>query len=213
MRTVTQVPMVNLGSTGLKVSKLGFGTFDFGVPSLGPSPEKGSQILIEAFKLGINFWDTSDDYGSHPHVAVALKRMPREKLVLSTKTSAKSGREAKESLQSSLHELGTDYVDIFLLHFVKPDWIDGSRQVLKVLTGMKTAGMVKALGLSTHSVAIVREAARFAELDVIMAICCKTSQATMSKYRERISLEDGALDDMLHALQMAHSSGKGVVAI
>jgi len=212
MRAV-KVPVVNLGSTGLKVSKLGFGTFDFGVPSLGTTPEEGGGILVGAFKLGINFWDTSDDYGSHPHVAAALKHVPREKIVLSTKTSATSGREAKESLKSSLRELGTDYVDIFLLHWVKADWIDGCRQVLKALKGMKTAGLVKAIGLSTHSVAVVREAARFAELDVLMTICCQASQATMSTYREHIPLEDGALDDMLHALQMAHGSGKGVVAI
>ncbi|MFB0567065.1 MAG: aldo/keto reductase [Candidatus Bathyarchaeia archaeon] len=208
-----KVPMVNLGGTGLKVSKLGFGTFDFGVSSLNISPEEGGRILVESYKLGVNFWDTSEDYGSHPHVASALKRVPRKEVVISTKTNAKSGEEAKESFKSSLKELNTDYVDIFLLHSVKSDWIDGCHQVLKELNDLKATGIVKAIGLSTHSVTVVREASKFEEVDVLMTICCKADQAMISKFRERIPLEDGSIEEMFHAIKLAHSSGKGVIAM
>ncbi|MDH5783394.1 MAG: aldo/keto reductase [Candidatus Bathyarchaeota archaeon] len=208
-----KVPMVKLGGTGLKVSKLGFGTFDFGVSSLNISPEEGGRILVESYKLGVKFWDTSDDYGSQPHVASALKRVPRKEAVISTKTSAKSGEEAKKSLKSSLKELNTDYVDIFLLHFVKSDWIDGCHQVLKELNDLKTTGIVKAIGLSTHSVTVVREASKFDEVDVLMTICCKADQVMISKFRERIPLEDGSIEEMFHAIKLAHSSGKGVIAM
>ena len=208
-----KVPIVNLGGTGLRVSKLGFGTFDFGGSSLNISPEEGGRILVESYELGVNFWDTSDDYGSHPHVASALKRVPRKEVVISTKTSAKSGEEAKKSLKSSLKELNTDYVDIFLLHFVKSDCIDGCHQVLKELNDLKTTGIVKAIGLSTHSVTVVREASRFEELDVLMTICCKADQAMISKFRERIPLEDGSIEEMFHAIKLVHSSGKGVIAM
>ena len=208
-----KVPMVNLGGTGLKVSKLGFGTFDFGVSSLNISPEEGGRILVESYKLGVNFWDTSEDYGSHPHVASALKRVPRKDVVISTKTNAKSGEEAKKSLKSSLKELKTDYVDIFLLHLVKSDWIDGCHQVLKELNDLKTTGIVKAIGLSTHSVTVVREASKFEELDVLMTICCKADQAMVSKFRDRIPIENGSIEEMFHAIKLAHSSGRGVIAI
>ncbi len=208
-----KVPMVNLGVTGLKVSKLGFGTFDFGVSSLNISPEEGGRILVESYKLGVNFWDTSDDYGSHPHVASALKRVPRKGVIISTKTSAKSGEEARKSLKNSLKELNTDYVDIFLLHFVKSDWIDGCHQVLEELSDLKTTGIVKAIGLSTHSVTVVREASKFEEVDVLMTICCKADQAMISRFRERIPLEDGSIEEMFHAIKLAHSSGKGVIAM
>lgn len=208
-----KVPTVNLGSTRLKVSKLGFGTFDFGIPSLNISPEEGGRILIESYRLGVKFWDTSDDYGSHPHVASALKRVPRNRVVISTKTNAKGGEEAKKSLKNSLKELDTDYVDIFLLHLVKSDWIDGCHQVLKELNAMKTTGIVKAIGLSTHSVTVVREASRFEELDVIMTVCCRANQATISKLQKHIPLEDGSIQEMFHAIKLAHDNGKGVVAI
>jgi len=207
-----KVPVVNLGNTGLKVSKLGFGTFDFGVP-LDISPEEGGRILIESYKLGVNFWDTSDDYGSHPHVASALKCVPRKEVTVSTKTNAKSGEEARKSLKSSLEELDTDYIDVFLLHYVKSDWINGCRRVLKELEEIKTTGIVKAIGLSTHSVTVVREVSQIEEVDVIMTICCKASQAVISKFREHIPLEDGSIKEMFHAIKLAHKSGKGVIAM
>jgi len=208
-----RVPVVNLGNTGLKVSKLGFGTFDFGVPSLNISPNKGGRILAKSYRLGINFWDTSDDYRSHPHVASALKLVPRKEAVVSTKTGAKSGEEATRSLKSSLEELGTDYIDIFLLHYVKPSWIDDCHRVLKELTDLKTTGMVRAIGLSTHSVAVVREASQFDEVDVIMTICCKASQTVITKFHEHIPLEDGTINEMFQAIRLAHNNGKGVVAM
>ncbi len=205
--------MINLGTTKLKVSKLGFGTFDFGVPSLKIGPPEGGQILMEAHKLGVSLWDTSEDYGSHPHIASALKLVPRKAVVISTKTNAKNGEEAKKSLEKSLEELDTDYVDIFLLHLVKSDWIDGCHQVLEELSDVKATGIVKAIGLSTHSVEVVREASQFEELDVIMTICCKASQSVISKFHEHIPLEDGSIEDMFDAIKLAHNLRKGVIAM
>lgn len=208
-----EVPMVNLGSTGLKVSKLGFGTFDFGIPSHNISPKEGAQILIDSHKLGVKFWDTSDDYGSQLHIASALKHLARKEVAISTKTSAKNDVEVRRSLENSLKELNTDYVDIFFLHFVKHDWIDKCHKMLKELKNLKTTGVAKAIGLSTHSVAVARRAAEFEELDVLLATCCKADQTLINKFKERIPLEDGSIDEMFYALRLAHDNGKGVVAM
>jgi len=207
-----KVPLVNLGNTGLKVSKLSFGTVDFGVP-LNLTPKEGGQILIESYRLGVNFWDTSDDYGSHPHVAYALKHVPREEVVVSTKTSAKNGKEAIKSLKSSLKELETDYIDVFLLHYVTSNWVNRCRKVLRELNNLKITGIVKAIGLSTHSVTVVKDVSQFEEVDVIMATCCKTTQAVINEFPEHIPLEDGAIEEMFHAIKLAHKSGKGIVAM
>jgi aryl-alcohol dehydrogenase-like predicted oxidoreductase len=210
---MSKVPKVNLGSTGLKVSKLGFGTFDFGVPSLNVTPEEGSRILIESYKLGVNFWDTSDDYGSNPHVAFALRHIQREEVVISTKTYLKSAEEAKRGLQNSLKELGTEYTDIFLLHVVKHNQVDRCRKVLKELKNAKAVGIVKAIGLSTHSAAVVRDVATFQDLDIIMTICCEADQAMIDEFREHIPLEDGSIGDMFGAIEQAHDNGKGIIAM
>lgn len=208
-----RVPMVALGDTGLKVSRLGFGTFDLGSPSLNISPEEGGRILAESYKLGVNFWDTSDDYGSHPHVASALKRVTRKDVVISTKTGAKTVEEAIRSLRSALRELSTDYIDIFLMHCVESDWIGECHRVLRELNDVRTTGIVKAVGLSTHSVTVVKEASQFEELDVIMTVLCKADQAVISQFPEKIPLEDGTIEEMFSATELAHNSGKGTIAM
>jgi aryl-alcohol dehydrogenase-like predicted oxidoreductase len=208
-----EVPKVNLGVTGLQVSRLGFGTFDFGVPSLHISPREGVRILKESHKLGVRYWDTSEDYGSHPHVAAALRLVPRREVIISTKTDAKGPEEARKAIEKAVRQLGTDYVDIMLLHLVKSDWVHSCRRVLKELGDIKATGLVKAIGLSTHSVTVVREASRFNEVDVIMTICCRADQAMMDRYPEHIPLEDGSIGEMLDAIRLAHANGKGIVAM
>lgn len=205
--------MVRLGSTGLKVSKIGFGTFDFGVPSLNISPEKGARILAESYRFGINFWDSSDDYGSHPHISSALKHVPRNKVIISTKTYTKSSGKAERNLRGILKELGTNYIDIFLLHYVTSDWAKDAQRVLNQMKNLKASRAVRAIGLSTHSVAVAEKAAQFDELDVIMAVCCKADPEQIRKFRMHIPLEDGSMDQMFHALRLAHNNGKRVVAM
>jgi aryl-alcohol dehydrogenase-like predicted oxidoreductase len=207
------IPLVNLGKTEVRVSKLGFGTFDFGVPTLHIGVKEGAKILVEAFKLGINFWDASDDYGSHPHIASALKQIQRKEVVISTKTYAKSSKEARNSLKSSLKELQTDYVDIFLLHYVKSDWVNGCLRVLREMKELKASGVVKVIGISTHSVKVAEKAAKFRDVDVIMAICTKINQATIDKFQKYIPIEDGTMDEMFKALKTAHENGKGIIAM
>jgi len=213
MKPNAEIPKVPLGATGITVSQLGFGTYDLGVPSSKISPDHGGEILRRAHQLGVTLWDTSDDYGSHPHVASALKHVPRAETVICTKTSAESGREAAASLARSLGELGTDYVDIFLLHAVEAGGVRECRRVLKDLGRVKRAGTVRAIGLSTHSVTVVRLAAGFEEVDVIMTICCKADQAILRRYRKLIPLEDGSMEEMLRALELAHHHGKGTIAM
>lgn len=211
--TTKRIPKGTLGGTALQVSRLGFGTYDFGVESQRVTPEEGGRILAEAFRLGVTLWDTSDDYGSHPHVASALRHVPREEVVISTKTSARSGTEARKSLANSLEELGTDYVDVFLLHNVQADRIDHCCRLLKELEDLKMTGKVRALGLSTHSVTVVEEASGIEEADVILTILCSATQAAISRWHEEIPLEDGRMNEMFDAAKSAHHQGKGVLAM
>lgn len=211
--SLRQMPLTTLGRTGLKVSRLGFGTYDFGVPALKISPQEGGQILASSYKLGVNFWDTSDDYGSHPHVARALEQVPRREVVVSTKTSARTGQAAAKTLERSLRELGTDYVDVFLLHYVKSDWLDASRKVLKELADVKASGRARAIGLSTHSVKVAREAATFEDVDVVLALTCAAEEATIRKLPENVPLEDGSMREMLDAIRAVHEAGKGTIGM
>src|SRR2546425_137575 len=74
-RAIRQVTKrrVRLGRTGLTVSTLCFGT-----GYMGGSVASGARLLTRAYDLGITFWDASDDYGTHPHVAQALREVGRD---------------------------------------------------------------------------------------------------------------------------------------
>ncbi len=208
-----KVTKVNLGSTGLQVSRLGFGTFEFGLHSLHISPRQGARLLKESHRLGVSYWDTSEDYDSYAHIAAALRLLPRREVVISTKTNARGPVGASKTVKDALKEFGTDYLDIVLLHDVKSNWVNGCRRVLRKLREIKTAGSIRAIGLSTHSVAVVRDAAQLDEVDVIMTICCKADQAMIDRFPEHIPLEDGSMREMVDAIRLAHRNGKGVIAM
>ena len=205
-----RIPIIRLGKTGLRVSKLGFGEFDFGDEDphhLGP--KEGWRTLTEAFKLGINFWDSTDDYDTHPNGAHAIRLLPRKELVISFKTNAKDGESALKSLNGYLRELRADYIDILLLHCVESEW-KGYPKMLKELERMKDTRLAMAIGLSTHSVKVVRQASKMEEVDVIQTICCKASPAVIDKY---IPIEDGTMEEMYDAVKLAHENGKGTIAM
>lgn len=84
---------VRLGETKLEVSRLCFGTEPFAIKK-GPegrksqgdrTPVEGGEILRDALEMGVNFWDTSDDYGTRPHVAEGLKLVKRRDVVVADK--------------------------------------------------------------------------------------------------------------------------------
>ncbi|MBI4758300.1 MAG: aldo/keto reductase [Chloroflexi bacterium] len=159
----TGVQTVLLGNTGLMVSRLAFGTAYMGPQSDRLSPEEGAALLLQALDLGISFWDTSDDYGSHPHVAHALRQIPREQVVIASKTYEPAG-----AADRILAELGTDYLDILLVHCVGLSWVDAARECLRLWQQDKAQGRVRALGFSTHSAGVARLAAEWPEVEMLL---------------------------------------------
>src|SRR5918998_4613998 len=79
---------VPYGGTGLSVSRLCWGTGLMADLRHHMEPEAAAAILLRGYELGVNFWDTADGYKTHPHVAVALRQVPRDAVVVSTKTRA-----------------------------------------------------------------------------------------------------------------------------
>jgi L-galactose dehydrogenase len=118
-----------LGRTGLQVSVLGLG--GGGYSRLGTSQGGGNAnavaVVRRALELGVNIIDTAESYGTEVSVGKAIKGLPRQGLVLCTKTGAGSITEPRapndlsRSLEQSLRNLGTDYIDIYQLHGVQKE--------------------------------------------------------------------------------------------
>jgi len=146
-----------LGRTGIETSVVGLGC---GGPSrLGQRfdvpAEDSIAVIRRALDLGVRFIDTAENYRTEPLLATALRDVPRQQVVISTKKDVSPGDEPlsaeqiRAGIDDSLQRLKTDYIDIFHLHGVKPDFYDHARNV--AVPAMQSAveqGKIRHLAIS-----------------------------------------------------------------
>jgi 1-deoxyxylulose-5-phosphate synthase len=164
---------VTLGNTGIKTSRLAMGTGTVGSGHHSHQTALGRQglsdLLLNGYDNGLRFFDAADSYGSHPHVAEALKHVPRDKVTLLTKSWARDAAGMRADLDRFRRELGTDYIDVFLMHcLTEADWTERYRAAMDVLSEAKQKGIIRTHGCSCHSIEALRAAAKspWVELDL-----------------------------------------------
>ena len=162
------VERIRFGRTGLMVTRLAFG----GIPIQRVSRQDGIQLVRDTLELGINFIDTAHGYGhSEELIGEALQSVPRDSVVIATKSPANDRRTLLADLDESLRRLRTDHVDIFQLHNV------GSRERMAAVMapqgafeGMKEgiqAGKIRFAAFSTHSLPVAAEMIRTGCFDAV----------------------------------------------
>ena len=199
---------VTLGKTGIRTSRLamGTGTIGFGGASnqtrLGMSPF--ARLLVNGYnENGLTFFDTADSYGSHPYVATALKQLPRDKVVVMTKTDNRDPSGVRRDLDSFRRELGVDYIDIVLIHCVtEPDWTTRYRGVMDNLSEAKHQGIIRAHGVSCHSLTALRAAAAspWVEVDLV-------------RLNPIGSHMDADPDTVIKIIKQMRADGKGIIGM
>ena len=165
---------VTLGSTGIKTSRLAMGTGTVGVDHHSHQTSLGvkglSELLLNGYDNGLRFFDAADSYGSHPHVAEALKHVQRDKVTVLTKSWARDAAGMRADLDRFRKELGTDYLDICLMHcLTEADWTTRYRGAMDVLEEAKQKGIIRAHGCSCHSIEALRAAAKSPWVEVDLA--------------------------------------------
>jgi len=163
-----------LGKTGIKTSRLAMGTGTVGSGHHSNQTALGlkglSQLLLNGYDHGLRFFDAADSYGSHPHVAEALKHVQRDQVTVLTKTWARDPATARADLDRFRKELGTDYLDICLMHcLTEGDWTERYRGVMDVFSEAKETGIIRAHGCSCHSIEALRAAAKSPWVEVDLA--------------------------------------------
>jgi len=165
---------VVLGSTGIHTSRLAMGTGTVGSGHHSHQTALGieglSDLLLNGYDHGLRFFDSADSYGSHPHVAEALKHVARDKVTVLTKSWARDPGEMRSDIDRFRRELGTDYIDIFLMHcLTEGDWTERYKGVMDVLSDAKQKGIIRAHGCSCHSIEALRAAAASPWVDIDLA--------------------------------------------
>jgi 1-deoxyxylulose-5-phosphate synthase len=156
---------VTIGKTGIQTSLLAMGTGTVGSGHRSHQTALGikglSNLLLNGYEHGLRFFDAADSYGSHPHVAEALKHVPRDKVTVLTKTWARDGATARADIERFRQELGTDYLDICLMHcLTESDWTERYRGVMDVFEEARQKGTIRAHGCSCHSIEALRTATK-----------------------------------------------------
>ena len=189
-----------LGKTGLEVSRVCFGALTVGPCQADLAPEAAGEIIHRAFELGVNFIDTAQLYRSYAHIAAALKKPTPREIIISSKTYAYEKQAAFEAVEEARKGLDRDVIDIFLLHEQESEHtLRGHAPALEELYRLKSLGVIRAVGISTHHIAGVR-AATAAGLDVVPPLL------TYAGY----GILDGSRDEMDAAAREAAEAGLGV---
>jgi len=171
---VAATDTVTLGRTGIHTSRLAMGTGTVGSGHHSNQTALGleglSRLLQSGYDNGLRFFDTADSYGSHPHVADALKHVDRSQVTILTKSWARSGPEMRADLDRFRRELNTDHLDVVLMHcLTEGDWTTRYRSAMDVLSEAKEKGIIRAHGCSCHSIEALRAAAKseWVEVDLV----------------------------------------------
>lgn len=206
--------MVPLGKTGLKVSRIGIGTGMRGgmreSNQTRMGREKFETLLKTAYERGIRMFDMADMYGTHQYVARALKSYPRDSYVMTTKIWVRPGAlpekdrpDANIVVDRFRKELDTDYVDLVLIHCMTSNtWTDDQKRQMDILADLKSKGIIRAHGVSIHSLPALKIAAEHPWVDSV---------------HTRINAYGDSMDDkpqvVAPVLQKMHANGKGVVGM
>ena len=162
-----------------------------------------SDLLLNGYDHGLRFFDSADSYGSHPHVAEALKHIPRDKVTVLTKTWSRDAASARADLDRFRRELGTDYLDICLMHCVtEGDWTERFKGVMDVLSEAKEKGVIRAHGCSCHSIEALRAAAKSPWVEVDLA-----------RINPIGSHMDASPKEVVSVLKEMKAAGKGIVGM
>jgi aryl-alcohol dehydrogenase-like predicted oxidoreductase len=200
---------VVLGRTGIRTSRLAMGTGTIGGGGESNQTRLGTNpfvtMMLDGYhENGLRFFDTADSYGSHPYVAAAIKQLPRDKVTVLTKTDHRDPKEVREDLDRFRRELGTDYIDILLIHCTtEADWTTRYRGVMDVLSEAKQKGIIRAHGVSCHSIEALRAAAAASDWVDIDLVRLNPVGAHM----------DADADTVISVVKQMRKAGTGIVGM
>lgn len=206
--------VVPLGQTGIRAPRISLGTGFKGYQRSSAQTRMGKKkferLLRESYDRGVRQFDMADLYGSHSYIRPALNGLYRQDYVILSKIWFREGGipeserpDADVVVKRFLKELNTDYIDIVLLHCtVSPNWPQEQRKQMDILYELKHKGVIRALGVSCHTLGALEAAANEPWVDTV--------NARINPYGVKM---DGAPEKVVPVLKKIHAAGKGVVGM
>jgi aryl-alcohol dehydrogenase-like predicted oxidoreductase len=206
---------VKLGRSDLNTTLIGFGT---GVWAGNRSSfltrqerDKSIGTLKHTYDRGVRMFDCADTYGTHGIMGEALKSMDREKLMVTSKIWTRPGGipdaerpDADVVVDRFRKELGVDYIDLVQIHcMVDPTWTEEMRKQMEIMDNLKAKGIIRAHGVSVHSLDAMKAALEDPWVDVI--------HVRINPYG--MSMDKPEPAEVVEVIHKLHASGKGVIGM
>ncbi len=206
---------VKLGNSGIETTLIGMGT---GVHASNRScyltkqdKHKSLDLLHHAYDTGIRYFDLADTYGTHALLAESMKNMNRDELTLTTKIWTRKGGipeperpNADVVVDRFRKELNSDYIDLVQIHcMVDENWTETLKPQMDILENLKAKGIIKAHGVSVHSLDAMKDAVKSDWVDVL--------HARINPYG--IAMDKPEPQEVVEVIQQLHDAGKGVIGM
>ena len=190
-----------LGNTGIAVTGICYGALPIGPIQANLPVEEAAEVIRYSLEQGINFIDTAQRYRTYPHIRRALLGYQKP-VVIASKGGASGYDEMRQAVEEARQELDRDVIDIFHLHAARASGAIFAERAgaLQYLCDARAKGLIRAVGISSHSVDVVRAAAQQPEIDVVFPLLNFLG----------LGILDGTTEEMREAIAQVEHSGKGI---
>jgi 1-deoxyxylulose-5-phosphate synthase len=206
--------LVTLGNSGVRVTRLAFGTGTYGgrvQRELGQ--EAFTRLVRHAYDRGVRFFETADAYTGMPvMLAEALKGVPRDSYQLMTKFRLRDAEKAPETIDRMRRELNSEYFDILLMHCVRqPDWPKQLAKLQDDISEAKHKKIVTAHGASVHGLLPLRAfpGNKWVEVGLFRVNHDGTRMDTIESESNKL----GDVPEVVSHIQKVHAQGTGVLGM
>ena len=206
--------LVTLGRSGVKVTRLAFGTGSVsGAVQSGLGQDGFTRLVRHAYDRGIRFFETAESYGEMPRMlGIALKGLPRESYQLMSKVTTRNGVDPQRKLDELRRVNATDYFDIMLLHWQHTaTWPSDSARWQDAILEVQSRKLVRSHGGSFHGLPALRRVPGNTWLDVAMV---RVNHTGKSMDAEDYATEDpGNVPEVVTHVKAVHKEGMGVIGM
>ena len=156
---VSASSLVTLGKSGVKVTRLAFGTgSNNGYVQAQLGQKEFSNLVAYAYDHGIRFFETAEAYVTPAMLGEALKPFPRDSYVLMTKVTTDPDADPQQRFEDMLRTSNTDYFDIMLLHWQHtPDWVETTKHWQEGIDEFQARKSILSRGASVHGLPALRQ--------------------------------------------------------
>ena len=209
----TATDQVTLGKTGIKLSRLGFGTgSNNGYIQTADGKDAFVDLIHYAYDRGITYIDTAQAYHTFDWISDAIKGLPREKLFIQSKVDGRP-EDILGVIEYHRKTFNTDYVDSLLVHcMTRGDWADAWNRVMDGFIQAKERKWIRAKGVSCHSLPALR-AAVASDWNEVHLVRVNPQGAYTDAETAAWGRDRHDIGPVMEQVKIMHAKGRGIIGM